>query len=225
MNSQSGFTLIELLVAMAILGILLGVVLALQSATISTGTGVAASGRAMEEQNATMAYIADRFRSSVGRVTPSTLNLGSGVSCDPAAATKTCVAFAVPETDSAGAVARCVVLAYNVEKRTTFTDRRPDAWADANDVMVVREYRSVANTGKCSTSSATPGATWDSAVVGDGFTLTGASGTLKPFELTAPTTTSPANLIITLRSTYPRNGTAKYFPGNADAKLTAVSRN
>lgn len=142
--TRAGFTLIELLVGMAILGILLGVVMALQAGTISLSTGVAASGCVAEEQNATLNYIGDRFRSTSSTwVVPTTLTLATGVTCDTtsASAAKTCVAFAVPETNTAGDVVRCVLLAYRIEPRTEFTDRRLDDWADKNSIQIVREYR------------------------------------------------------------------------------------
>lgn len=220
--------MIELLVGMAILGILLGVVMALQAGTISLSTGVAASGRVAEEQNATLNYIGDRFRSTSSTwVVPTTLTLATGVTCDTtsASAAKTCVAFAVPETNTAGDVVRCVLLAYRIEPRTEFTDRRLDDWADKNSIQIVREYRQQVATTACP-ATISAGGTWASAVVGDGFTLTGPTATIKPFAISVDKRT----LTLTLRSAYRQNQSLKYFPASLPASkqgttLTVHSRN
>lgn len=219
MRKRDGFTLIELLVSMAILGLLLSLILALQTSTIRINTRLAASSRVMEEQNAAMTYIADRFRSSVAAYT-SNLSLATGVTCSVTA--NTCVAFTVPEIvpGSDPPTQRCVMLAYNLENRTAFTERRPDTWADDNEVKVIREYRSIFPSAvtdpKCALPTTLP-TTWNSAVVADGFTPPDG---YKPFELVAG-----KQLVIQLRSAYSDNGTPRYYPPAGPAKLQAMSRN
>lgn len=224
-TATAGFTLIELLVGMGILSFILLAIMQLQSTSTRFSTYVASSGERTERQTAALYYIGDRFRGSVSWTLPSSITLDASKTCSMTATDGLCTAFVTPETtfgQASGAITRYVLLAYRVENRTTFTDRRPDTWADSNSTMIIREYRAVLPCGTTCTAanvSPLPTLTFGSAVVADGFTLTGVGGTIKPFAL------SGNQLTLTLRSHFKDNGTTRYLPSNANAVNTFTRRN
>ena len=230
--TRAGLTLIEVLITLAILGVMVAVILSFQTSTLQTNAQFNHLNLRMTSSIVTLNYLADHTRAAVllADNTTTGIPLPGGLTCQRGG-TNPCLAMIVPVTkhdSSKGKLDGYFALAFRFEPRSSVPndEKRPDPHADADGVLVLREYR--AEVTSCSSSTTCPPPTswptstlpWTSDLLADGFTL---EGNPNPFDLTGVSTTRKATL--RLRSQYRATSGVQYYPRSGPREMQVFLRN
>lgn len=229
---QAGFTLVELLVTMAIIGILLAVILNLQSSTISFTDKQSGLTQRLQAINDVSGYIGDRVKAA--QLVPDGLSLpiggtSTGTSACSRAGTEPCLAVVLPVVDATcGLVVNWRLHAFRYVPRSPLPANEKVALPglDITGVYGLREIRvpSGVADGTCTapmnTVPTTFSGTSTSGMLADNLVLP--TGTDKAFEY------DPDKKIVTLRLrsvAANRAGTLEHTPSSGPYKLQVFARN
>lgn len=154
---RQGFTLVEVLVAIAVLGVVIGVLITVTAGTLTFSARVISDAERLAELRDVTGYMGDNIRRARAVFTNSTVN---GTRCNIADGPGSCFALVVPEARESDAINTYLFLAYRIQPRSELGAlyKLADAWADAN-TYVIQEYRRVLcspTTTPCSGSPAVP---------------------------------------------------------------------
>jgi prepilin-type N-terminal cleavage/methylation domain-containing protein len=138
---RQGFTLVELLVAIAVLGVVVGVLITVTAGTLTFSARVISDAERLAELRDVTGYMSDNIRRARAVLTDTTVN---GARCNIADGPGACFALVVPEARNSEAIDTYLFLAYRIQPRSELGAlyKLADAWADAN-TYVIQEYRRV----------------------------------------------------------------------------------
>lgn len=222
---RQGVALVELLVAIAVLGVVIGVLIAVTSSTLTFSARAISDAERLAELRDVTGYMSDNIRRARTVLTDTTVN---GAACTITAGSRACFALVVPEARDSEAIDTYLFLAYRVQPRSELGAlyKLADAWADAN-TYVIQEYRRVLcspTTTPCSGSPAvppTPLPTISGArpyLVLDGLAF---DNLAQAFSYDPAT----GKLTLTLQVKERHRGVVRFTPQSAPLKLQVVRRN
>jgi len=222
---RQGFSLVEVLVAIAVLGVVIGVLITVTASALTFSARAISDAERFAELRDVTGYMSDNIRRARAILTDTTVN---GARCNIADGLSACFALVVPEARNSEAIDTYLFLAYRIQPRSELGAlyKLADAWADAN-TYVIQEYRRVIcspTTTPCSGSPAVPPTPLP--------TISGA----RPYlvldglafdNLTQAFSYDPANrkLTLTLQVKQLHRGVVHFTPQSAPQKLQVVRRN
>lgn len=222
---RQGFSLVEVLVAIAVLGVVIGVLITVTASTLTFSARAISDAERLAELRDVTGYMSDNIRRARAVLTDTTVN---GARCNIADGLSACFALVVPEARNSEAIDTYLFLAYRIQPRSELGAlyKLADAWADAN-TYVIQEYRRVIcspTTTPCSGSPAVPPTPLP--------TISGA----RPYlvldglafdNLTQAFSYDPANrkLTLTLQVKQLHRGVVHFTPQSAPQTLQVVRRN
>lgn len=222
---RQGFSLVEVLVAIAVLGVVIGVLITVTASALTFSARAISDAERFAELRDVTGYMSDNIRRARAILTDTTVN---GARCNIADGLSACFALVVPVERESDTINTYLVLAYRIQPRSELGAlyKLADAWADAN-TFVIQEYRRVIcspTTTPCSGSPAVPPTPLP--------TISGA----RPYlvldglafdNLTQAFSYDPANrkLTLTLQVKQLHRGVVHFTPQSAPQKLQVVRRN
>jgi|GEM_PF-1121861 len=138
---RQGFSLVEVLVAIAVLGVVIGVLITVTASTLTFSARAISDAERLAELRDVTGYMSDNIRRARAVLTDTTVN---GARCNIADGLSACFALVVPVERESDTINTYLVLAYRIQPRSELGAlyKLADAWADAN-TFVIQEYRRV----------------------------------------------------------------------------------
>ncbi|WP_407543072.1 prepilin-type N-terminal cleavage/methylation domain-containing protein (plasmid) [Deinococcus radiomollis] len=217
---NSGFTLIELLISMALLGVVLGIVLAAQNAVITSSQQQQSSAGRLGVLTDITGYIGDRVRSAA--LVPDGLNV-NGSPCLLAPTTGLpCLAVVLPQVGSSGQVSGWELHAFQYFDPATLSSQERTPGLSGVNVAV----REAVLTSSCGTTVPTT-STLSSCFSGSATNNLLSDELSLPPSGTAAFSYDPAQqlMLLNMRSVSLLAGVTSYLPASGSYALKIYARN